>query len=107
MTPGKAIRKVCVECVGSIYEVRHCGGDKMLGQGDKNGQCWLYPYRLGSGRPSVRRIRKHCLECMAGSYKLVAKCRSYNCHLHQFRYGKNPNYGHKKSMRKKLLRGEF
>ena len=96
MTPGKAIRKLCVECVGSTHEVKNCGGNTMLGQGDKTGQCWLYPYRTGRGRPSVKTIRKHCLECMGGSYKFVAKCQNYNCPLHKFRFGLNPNYGCRK-----------
>ncbi|MCF8025670.1 MAG: hypothetical protein K9K82_09295 [Desulfobacteraceae bacterium] len=93
MTPGKAIRKQCVECVGgNMPEVKNCGGDKMIGQGDKNGQCFFYPYRMGRGRPSVKTIRKFCLECMGGSHKLVADCATGSCPLHPFRFGTNPNY---------------
>ena len=90
MTPLQAIRKVCVVCVGSVYEVKDCGGDNCLGaQGDENGVCYLSPYRLGKGRPSVKLIRKFCLECMGGSSKLVAECKS-DCPLQPYRFGKNP-----------------
>ena len=63
----------------------------MYGQGDENGQCWLYLYRMGRGRPSIKTIRKHCLECMGGSYKLVSQCGERDCPLHEFRFGTNPN----------------
>lgn len=91
MTPLQAIRKFCTQCVGSTAEVKACGGDKMFGQGDSNCQCYFYPYRMGRGRPSVKTIRKHCLECMGGSRKLVAQCINFNCPLYVFRFGKNPN----------------
>jgi hypothetical protein len=90
MTPGKAIRSMCVACVGSAHEVRDCGGGKCLnGQSDENGACYFYPYRMGAGRPSVKLIRKFCLECMDGSRKLVARCGS-DCPLNPYRFGKNP-----------------
>jgi hypothetical protein len=91
LTPLKAIRRFCVECVGSPYAVDGCGGDKCLdGQGDEEGVCHFYRYRLGRGRPSVKLIRKMCLECMDGSRRLVAECGS-DCELHRFRFGRNPN----------------
>ena len=91
MTPLKAIRKICVECVGSFQEVIDCGGDKCLGdQGDENNVCFFYPYRMGKGRPSVKLIRKFCLECMGGSKSLVSKCEKPNCPLHKYRHGRNP-----------------
>jgi len=102
LTPLKAIRKHCVSCVGSPYEVAKCGGDKMLGgQGDKNNICYFFPYRLGKGRPSVKTIRKFCLECMGGDkarrqqtkevLEGVENCPSLDCTLHLFRLGTNPN----------------
>ena len=55
MTPLRAIRQVCVACVGSPYEVKDCGGDACLGvQGDEKGVCYLFPFRLAKGRPSVK-----------------------------------------------------
>ena len=90
MTPLEAIRKICVACVGSPYEVKDCGGDACLdSQGDEQGVCHFFPFRLGRGRPSVKLIRKFCLECMDGSMKLVAECQS-DCPLHPYRFGKNP-----------------
>ena len=90
MTPLQAIRKICVACVCSVYEVTDCGGDKCLGgQGDENGACIFFPYRLGKGRPSVKTIRKFCLECQGGSSALVSKCKS-DCSLHPYRFGKSP-----------------
>ena len=90
MTPLRAIRKVCVECVGSFHEVRDCGGDACLGvQGDRQGVCYFFPFRPTKGRPSVKLLRKFCLECQGGSSRLVAECRT-NCPLHQYRFGKNP-----------------
>jgi hypothetical protein len=90
MTPLEAIRKMCVDCVGSPYDVKDCGGDQCLkGQGDENAQCYFHPYRMGKGRPSVKTIRKFCLECQGESIQLVAECGT-DCPLHQYRFGKNP-----------------
>ena len=91
MTPLEAIRKVCVACVGSPYDVADCCGDECLdGQGDENGVCYFYPFRMGRGRPSVKLIRKFCLECMGGSSRLVAECGSEDCLLRQYRFGRHP-----------------
>ena len=91
MTPKQAVTRKCVECVGNTLAVKDCGGDKMIGQGNENAQCYFYPYRNGKGRPSVKTIRKFCLECMGGSYKLVVGCRSLQCPVYEFRFGTNPN----------------
>lgn len=103
-TPLRAIRRFCVACVGSPYEVDGCGGDKCLnGQGDGEGVCFFYRFRMGKGRPSVKLIRKMCLECMEGSSKLVADCES-DCHLKRFRFGKNPNISDEtRKMRREML----
>lgn len=91
MTPLQAIRKLCVACCGSPFLVQDCGGDQCLGgQGDGDGRCYLYPYRMGRGRPSVKLIRKFCLECMSHSSELVSQCKSKECPLHHYRQGKNP-----------------
>lgn len=89
MTPGEAIRKHCVECVGSIYETKICGGEMLLGTGKP---CPLYPYRQGEERPSVKVIRKECLSCMNGKSDFVKTCPSGQCNLFPFRLGRNPNY---------------
>lgn len=36
------------------------------------------------------RIRKHCLDCMGGSYREVERCSATDCALYPFRMGKNP-----------------
>ncbi len=91
MTPLEAIRKICVACVGSPYEVNDCRGDQCLGgQGDENGICFFYNYRIGKGRPSVKLIRRFCLECLGGRRQLVSECRCSDCPLHEYRFGKNP-----------------
>ena len=93
MTPGEAIRAFCIACVGgSIYETRNCGGDKCLNGGcDENGVCWLYPYRLGKGRPSVKLIRKTCLWCQGDQQTFVKECPTVSCPLHPYRMGHNPS----------------
>lgn len=88
MTPGKAIRKHCVECIGSVYEVKDCKGDQLL----DGTSCHFYKYRLGTGRPSVKTIRKFCLHCMGESYLLVELCTTIKCLLHPYRFGKNPAF---------------
>ena len=85
LTPRKAIRELCLCCVGSAPAVRDCGGDTLY-----DGPCLFYPYRLGRGRPSVKLIRRHCLYCMGGSIKLVRECPSRTCPVLPYRMGKNP-----------------
>jgi hypothetical protein len=90
---GKSILGKSIECVGSAADVRDCRGDRMLGnQGDKNGVCYFFPYRLGRGRPSVKVIRKFCLECQGGSRAFVADCENPACAVYDYRFGKNPAY---------------
>ena len=103
VSPFRSIRKFCVACTGSSDKVRKCTGQA----------CWLFPLRLGK-RASVDRsttgngapynctrpagtvktplphIRKHCLDCMGGSYDLVGECSNERCHLHPYRLGKHP-----------------
>ena len=91
MTPGKSIRAFCLACAGSAAEVRRCGGDHCIGgQGDGRGRCYFYNFRLGKGRPSLRLIRKLCLECSGHSPTTVAECSSRECPLHRFRFGRRP-----------------
>lgn len=91
-TPLKAIHAFCVECVGSAYEVRDCGGDRCLGdQGDEYGVCYFYQYRMGKGRPKLKVLRSQCLECMGGQRSLVKECESLTCPIWPYRMGKNPS----------------
>jgi hypothetical protein len=85
LTPRRAIRKHCIDCVGSVPETRDCQGDKLFGD-----PCLFYPYRMGRGRPSVRLIRKYCLQCMGGSAQLVRECPSSKCPFLPWRMGHRP-----------------
>jgi hypothetical protein len=92
MTPGESIRRFCVECVGSPFEVRECGGDHCQNGGsDKSGVCLFFKYRLGRGRPSVKTIRKVCLWCQGDRADWVKDCHAGDCSLHPYRLGRNPN----------------
>jgi hypothetical protein len=91
MTPQQAIRKFCVECVGSPNAVEDCGGHKCGNGGcDDHGVCWFYPFRFGHGRPSVKLIRKWCLYCQGGDRSFVRECGGDGCGLETFRMGTNP-----------------
>ena len=88
MTPGSAIRAFCVSCCGGVLgEVKTCDGD---GTDPAYYACPFHPYRLGRGRPSVKIIRKHCLQCMGDSPSYVRECDTMDCPCHQYRMGKNP-----------------
>lgn len=86
LTPKKAVRLHCLECVGSSRDVKSCGGHHDLSTGEP---CEFYPYRLGKGRPSVKLIRKFCLSCL-GTSNLVADCSSEACSLWPYRFGHRP-----------------
>lgn len=86
LTPGRAVRQHCIDCAGSPSAVKDCQGDKLY-----DGPCLFFRYRMGKGRPSVKLIRKYCLQCMGGSPKLVKDCTSEStCPLHPYRMGRNP-----------------
>lgn len=89
VTPRLAVRRHCVECVGSPYEVKNCGGELIHNTGK---ECNLFPHRNGKGRVSVKTIRKECLACMGNSSKMVGECSSEQCNLYLYRFGKNPAY---------------
>ena len=36
-------------------------------------------------------IRKDCLDCMGGQYKLINECDDSGCAFHTFRFGKKPD----------------
>jgi sulfatase maturation enzyme AslB (radical SAM superfamily) len=46
LTPGKTIRKFCLDCVENSAEVKKCHGDKLCG-----GPCEFYRYRQGKKQP--------------------------------------------------------
>jgi len=92
-TPLESIRKYCTACVGSPHDVRNCCGDQCKNGGcNSKGVCLFYRYRLGTGRPSVKLIRKNCLWCQGESKKFVTECGSRDCLLWYYRLGKNPAF---------------
>lgn len=91
MTPGIAIRKFCVSCVGSYSEVYRCQGNRLL----SGESCVFYPFRMGKGRPKLRIIRLFCLHCCCGNPVTVRACKSETCLLFKYRFGKNPDSKHK------------
>lgn len=93
LTPVKAIRRKCTQCLESIGEIRDCSSFENDGAIEK---CFLFPYRMGK-RPTVRAeytpirsIRKHCLYCCNGSFNLVKECTVADCALFTYRFGKRP-----------------
>jgi hypothetical protein len=90
MKPLDVIRKYCLMCAGSSLEVHNCGGDQLLGQKTNKRQCFFYRYRNGTGKPNAGIIKKHCLQCMGGSWKLVEECVSVKCPVFDFRFGRYP-----------------
>lgn len=95
MTPQRAVRQFCTECVAeALPDVHECGGDQCLNGGcDANGVCLFFKYRLGAGRPTVKLIRRVCLWCMGDhglSPEYVKECHAVSCPLHRYRMGTNP-----------------
>ena len=87
-SPLKTIAAFCNICVGGHRkEVASCDGDgKIVGFMS----CPFHPFRLGIGRPSVKLMRKFCLQCMGGSSVFVKECETTDCLIYPYRFGKNP-----------------
>lgn len=104
LTPGRAVRRFCLECCGGAADVKNCGGDALL----TGEPCPLFHYRAGRGRPSVKVIRRECLHCMCGSRNMVENCGNANCFLFLFRMGINPNHQISKNQaQKRQFNGQF
>ena len=87
-TPLDTIRAYCVSCNdGNDAEVRRCDAD---GKTKGYTACLFHRYRMGKGRPSVKIIRKFCLECMGNNRTLVSECETVDCLCYPYRMGKNP-----------------
>jgi len=91
LTPLRAIRRMCLHCVETVYEVRHCQGDTSI-----DGPCPLFERRSGHRPPQalhtpVKAIRAKCVSCMGGHYTEVRECPSETtCPLWAYRLGTNP-----------------
>jgi hypothetical protein len=93
-TPGNTIRAYCVYCNGGVFkEVESCDAD---GKDPNFKKCPFHPYRMGKGKPSVKLIRKFCLQCMGVSERdnsnIVGECETIDCLCFPYRFGKNPNF---------------
>ena len=87
-TPGIAIRAFCISCCGGVSgEVKTCDGD---GTDPAYHPCPFHRYRMGRGRPSVKIIRKLCIQCMGESPSLVRECETIDCPCYPYRMAKNP-----------------
>ena len=85
-SPREAIKAHCLHCTGNNRkEVQTCDGTDPSYR-----VCVFHPYRMGLKRPSVKIMRKFCLQCMGESLVMVKECETKNCIVHPFRFGKNP-----------------
>jgi len=91
MTPLKAIRARCVDCMETAGLIRKCPHGP-----DAPEPCALWPFRFGRkpegrrlGRQSTRKaIQRYCRDhCMAGLRGEVKRCPSQDCPLFAFRLG--------------------
>jgi hypothetical protein len=82
LTPGKTIRKFCLNCSENAG-TDDCGGSKQF-----DGACSFYRYRASKKRPSMKAIREFCLSCMNGHVAMVTNCSSATCPLLPYRMGK-------------------
>lgn len=87
MTTGESIRSFCKDCVNSSQTkvIRDCGGEFVMAT---QKPCPLFKYRL-KGKGTLGAIRRHCVECMGGSYQSVEDCQTTDCKLHIYRMGKS------------------
>ena len=113
VSPGRAVRRHCVDCAGSSHEVALCPATA----------CSLWPHRFGhrpdaatraeqadvvlhpaelelKGRDftgtALKAIKLRCLDCSGAIRATVERCalgagHADACDLHPFRLGKNPN----------------
>lgn len=86
MNRRKAIRKRCLDCAGSLVEVKDC---ELI-------NCPLYKFRLAKIKKDIktenrveklrnRAIKKYCIECSGGSKKNCELCEQTDCTLYPFR----------------------
>lgn len=88
MTPLKAVRKFCLDCVGGIQkEVTECNNPP-----GSEFECLLHPFRFGrnlkSKRLTLKIIKNQCSWCLNGYPK--KDCLSPECALFPYRSGHNP-----------------
>lgn len=87
--PSRTLHAQCHYCVQSRSDadVENCTGHIVFATGKP---CPFYEYRMSNKRPSVKVMRKYCLECMGGSKEAVKECEIEDCQIYPYRFGKNP-----------------
>ena len=102
-SPSLAIRAYCHYCVQSRSDsdVENCTAHFVFATGKS---CPFYEYRTGNKRPSVKVMRRFCLECEGGSKEAVKECSINDCLIHHFRFGKNPSLTGKGKSRDEMMR---
>lgn len=87
-TPFQTIHAQCHYFVQSRLdsEVENCTGHFVFATGKP---CPFYECRMGNKKPSVKIMRKYCLDCMGKSKQGVNECPTSDCLIHPFRFGKN------------------
>jgi len=102
-SPSRTIRSFCHYCIQSRKDsdVENCTGHFVFATGKS---CPFYEYRTGNKRPSVKVMRRFCLECEGGSKEAVKECSINDCLIHPFRFGKNPSLAGKGKSRDEMMR---
>jgi hypothetical protein len=101
-SPQQTIQTYCHFCVQSRSDadVENCTGYIVYATGKP---CPFYEYRMGHKRPSVKVMRRFCLQCMIGSATLVRECETKDCLIHPYRMGKNPARAGKGASRERMI----
>lgn len=101
-SPFQELRSYCHYCVQSRKdsEIENCTGYIVFATGKP---CPFYTYRMGGKRFPVKIMRQFCLDCMGGSREAVRECAIKDCHVHPFRFGKNPALARKGKSREEMV----
>jgi hypothetical protein len=87
--PRQTIQAYCHYCVRSRSDadVENCTGH-IVSATEK--PCPFHEYRMDHKRPSVKIMRRFCLECQGNNMAFVRECETRDCLIHPYRMGKNP-----------------
>ena len=120
--PLTAIRRDCLRCCkDSALEVKLCpavscpswgfrfGRNPTANMLAEVGNRPMYPLEHGisvteffeNGGTSLKAIRRRCLDCQGYSKARVRGCQDFDCDLHPFRFGRNPNRRMRPDQRRK------
>ena len=84
----KLIRKYCLDCSGSIYELRRCDGLLFDTKGAR--RCPLHRFRFGIFDKPItntylrRMMKANCLFCSHNSRKEMILCKNKNCIIYKY-----------------------